>query len=452
MSKKSQIKDSVVAIFTHKLHVFVIQRQPYLPAFPGYHSFPGGKVERDESKQPYATKFLKDHDPRLMRALCREMQEEINFDLEEAIAKQQVLSFSEFGTAITPTFNPVRFNARFYRVELATLIDFDVDRNEAAWSGWMAAEEFMQQYQQGNLLTAFPTLCAMKALSKEVGVQNIGVMHLTYDPETEVPSVQPIYQIIQMPVKSNTLPPAERTNAFIIGDQQSERYLIDPSPASEEELGRLQNVVATHNITGIFLTHHHPDHHQFSNELARSFQVPMKMSQDSYERITQKFKENYFAQIEIHFAQEGEVLTQWLGKNVLIFEIPGHDEGQLGLAPVTMEWFLVGDLIQGIGTVVISAPEGDMTKYFHTLEKVIALDPKIIIPSHGIPLKSTNRLKETLKHRQARETQILQLHKAGKSKEDILSTIYHDIDPRLFPAAMQNIESHLTKLRLDQQI
>ncbi len=452
MNKNVKIRLSVVALFTHQDKIFVIQRQPYLKAFPGYHSFPGGKVDRDESDQPYTAKFLKDYDPKLMRALCRETKEEINFDLELAINAKQVMAFSEFGFAITPDFNPMRFDAKFYKIELTACVDFVVDHNEAAWAGWLTAKEYMQQYHQGKILSAFPGLCVMRALSENPNTQNIGAMHLKYDRDTEVPLIEPIHQVIQMPVKSNTLPPAERTNAFILGDAQSERYLIDPSPSSTEELAKLSNVIAPFKVTGIFLTHHHHDHHQYANDLARTLQIPMKMSADSHECIQAKFDNNYFEGIEVQVAKEGDVLTQWLGKDILIFEVPGHDEGQLGLAPATMEWFIVGDLIQGLGTVVISEPEGNMKKYFASLEKVIQLDPQIIIPSHGIPMRSTMRLKETLEHRQMRENQILQLYKEGTSKEGILSEIYQKIDPRLFSAAMKNIESHLTKLTDENQI
>ena len=449
-SKK--VRDSVVALFTCKDRVFVIQRQPYLTVFPGYHSFPGGKVDREDSHQPYEIRFLRDHKAQMMHALCREVEEELNFDLAAAILRGQVEHFSKFGYAITPVFNPVRFHARFYRIELSFQVEFKVDSNETAWASWLSAQDFMKQYQQGRILAAVPTLRVMERLAENPKLNNLAELHLSYDPQNEVPCMQPVYQVVQLPVPSNTLPPAESTNAFILGDDHCERFLVDPSPASPEVLARLYHVVRSFRITGVFLTHHHPDHHQFCNKLARDFQVPIKMSRDSYERICKKFGHEYFDKLEIQFAQEGDILTQWLGKDIQIFEIPGHDEGQLGLAPTTMEWFLVGDLMQGVGTVVIAAPEGNMKKYFASLERVISLDPKIIIPSHGIPLRTTLYLKRALEHRQMRERQILQLYKEGKSKEEMLSALYQDIDPRLLQAALRNIESHLAKLQTDHLI
>jgi glyoxylase-like metal-dependent hydrolase (beta-lactamase superfamily II) len=251
-------------------------------------------------------------------------------------------------------------------------------------------------------------------------------------------------------VRSATLPPATRTNALLLGDADAAKLLVDPSPNSEEEYGCLLNTIEDKMLDAVFLTHHHPDHHQFSNKLARHLRIPIILSQDTQQRLTLKYGEDYFKNVELRFATENEEVTCWHGSSVRVYEIPGHDAGHLGLAPDSLAWFLVGDLIQGIGTVVIPSPEGDMATYFSTLEKVIALNPEVIIPSHGIPMRSTHRLIETLKHRRERESQILKLSKSGNSKEEILEQLYEGLDPRLQPLAMQNIESHLEKLNKEE--
>jgi glyoxylase-like metal-dependent hydrolase (beta-lactamase superfamily II) len=262
-----------------------------------------------------------------------------------------------------------------------------------------------------------------------------------------VPSLEMLDGITLLPVRSVTLPPASRTNSILLGDENSAKLLIDPSPNSEEEYQRLLTTIQDSKPDAIFLTHHHPDHHQLSNRLARELRIPIILSQDTLQRLTAKFGQQYFENIELQTVSENQQVTCWHGSAVRVYEIPGHDSGHLGLAPDSMAWFLVGDLIQGIGTVVIPSPEGDMATYLSTLKKVISLSPEVIIPSHGIPMRTTHRLEETLKHRLQRESQILRLHQAGKSKQEILMELYSDIDNRLHPAAMQNIESHLAKLR-----
>jgi endoribonuclease LACTB2 len=120
--------------------------------------------------------------------------------------------------------------------------------------------------------------------------------------------------------------------------------------------------------------------------------------------------------------------------------------------PESRTWCIVGDLIQGIGTVVIAPPEGDMRKYFASLQRIIELDPQVIIPSHGLALGGTHYLQAALKHRQERETQIRSRHEAGLSEDQILEEVYRGVDPRLLPFARINIRSHMTKLREDGAI
>ncbi len=292
-----------------------------------------------------------------------------------------------------------------------------------------------------------PTRWVLNALIEDPQATELGDLSERYDEDNMVPSLEMIDGITLLPVRSVTLPPASRTNAILLGDESKAKLLIDPSPNSEEEYQRLLKTIKGPVPDAIFLTHHHPDHHQFSNQLARELKIPIILSKDTLQRLTEKHGQQYFEDIELQTVAENQQVTFWHGSAVRVYEIPGHDSGHLGLAPDSMTWFLVGDLIQGIGTVVIPSPEGDMGTYFNTLKKVISLNPEVIIPSHGIPMRTTHRLEETLKHRLKRESEILKLHQSGKSRQKILMELYSEIDPRLHSAAMQNIESHLTKLR-----
>lgn len=101
---------------------------------------------------------------------------------------------------------------------------------------------------------------------------------------------------------------------------------------------------------------------------------------------------------------------------------------------------------------MIGGEEGNMQKYFNTLEKVITLNPKVIFPSHGIGLGGVALLERTLEHRKTRENQILTYFKEGKSEQEMLEMIYVDVDKRLWPYALQNIQKHLEKLRAQNLI
>ena len=73
--------ESVSVLFIHEEQIFAVQRQSYLSAFPGYHAFPGGKIDKDESSVAFETEFLCEHTARRMRALQREIIEEVGYDL-----------------------------------------------------------------------------------------------------------------------------------------------------------------------------------------------------------------------------------------------------------------------------------------------------------------------------------------------------------------------------------
>ncbi len=444
--------NSVSVLFIFKNKIFTVQRQSYLKAFPGYLSFPGGKIDIDESSKPYKTKFLSEYDATLMRALQREIQEELGYDLEAGVNSGEVFSVSELAEVLAPEFAQLRFRTWFYRVDLNKKINFRLDSGEFEIGFWESPKALLDNFRAGNSLMVPPTRWVLKQLQNAPKAKQLGYLSENYEKKDKVPCLEILEGIEILAVRSSTLPPASRTNAFLLGDHDAPQLLVDPSPNSKKEFQRLLNTIENRKIDSIFITHHHPDHHQFSNQLALKLNIPIILSTDTQKRLANKFGPDYFEKIKLHNSVENEEVTKWHGIPVRVFEIPGHDAGHLGLAPDSMKWFIVGDLIQGVGTVVIPSPEGNMASYFSTLEKIIALNPEVIIPSHGIPTRSTHRLKETLKHRIKRESQILTLYNSGFSKQEILEKLYLGIDPRLKKLAFQNIESHILKLHGENKL
>lgn len=441
------MKQAVTAIFVSGEKIFVIKRQDYLKVFPGYTAFPGGKVEDSEAEGPLNIKFIEKFSPKVMRGLIREIKEELGYNLKKGIEIGEVVTFSHIGNAVTPEFNQFRFDTHFYKIVLSNPFPFEIDLAECSGGYWARPSEILESFKRGELLMVPPTYKAIAALAENIHLEHSIDLNLNYDAETMVPYISPIYGITNFFPLSNTFPPAIRTNSFLIGD-----YLIDPSPKNKEELAKLINSLKDFQFKAIFLTHHHPDHHEFSTEIARLRSVAMAMSKLTHQMILEKFGADYFKDIKIEYFKEGDLLTKCGGKDIFVYEVPGHDEGQLALAPKTMEWFLAGDLIQTVGTVVIGKPEGDMIKYFKTLQRVIDFDPKIVIPSHGVSVGGTFKLKETLKHRKMREEQVIELLKQGKTQAEMLATIYKDLDESLHPYALKTIECHLEKIKKENLI
>lgn len=447
----SKIIDAVSIVMTCGDEIFAIQRQNFLNAFPGYWAFPGGKVEAGDESFSIEHTVTQKLDARLFGAAVREGQEELGIDLRKEIQEGRVSRVDFLGLAVTPDFNPYRFATYFFKVDFTHKVDFIVDRNEAKIAEWMSAENLLTLFNQGQILAVPPVIKVIETLGRNPFTTEIKDLITPYDNNEFVPFIETLKSVRQIMPLSHTLPPATRTNAFLIGDDQAPKILIDPSPRDDEEYRKFKNTILKFGVDKIFLTHHHPDHYERSARLAQELGIPVLLSSYTHERITRTAPE-YFNDVQIQFVSEGTVITQWLGRNVVVMEIPGHDEGQLAVYPEDLSWFLAGDLFQGVGTVVIGGEEGDMRKYFDTLERIIKLSPKVLYPSHGIGLGGTNILEKTLEHRKLRETQILALHQAGLRPEEMLEKIYAEVNKQLWPYALENIHKHLNKLEIDGRI
>ncbi len=422
----------------------MIKNPGSLKNFPGYQMFPWGRIKN------------KDKNPQSMAPLYQVVNEGLGFDLEAAVQSGQVKSIKPMGTAVTMEFTPLRFATTFYCIELTAKPGFTIDTNAAVQWGWNTPGQFLQLYQKGQILALPSTINLLKIMQTDLFNEGKKTFEFSYDNNNEVPWFQPLAGVYQLIPISFTFPPdyVHRTNCFVIGDAGERVVLVDPSPRDHREYEKFVHTLKKFGFTytDIFLTHHHGDHHQQAPGLAREFSLPITMSHDTHQRILEQKGEKYFTGIEIKFAREGDILTRWQGKDVKVYEIPGHDEGQLALAPETMEWFLVGDLVQSTSTVVISEKEGDMAKYYQSLERVIQLDPGVLLPSHGLPIGTTDQLADTLKHRKYREQQILILYKKGKTPGEMVKIIYQGVDRRLWPLALENIKSHLKKLEKEHAL
>ena len=448
----SKIIDAVSLVLVYQDEVFVIKRQNNLRAFPGYWAFPGGKVDADDGAYEFTHQVFQKYPSQLMSALVREAQEELVIDLVSLATQGKVESLHHLGLAITPDFNPYRYATYFYKLTLKEKPQMKVDNNEAAFAGWMSGQEVIENYNEGKILAVPPVLKAYQRLGENPGLTEIMDLDFIFDKENHVPMIESVVGIRQLMPLSNTLPPANRTNCFIIGDEGSEQLIVDPSPKDKNEYKKLVNVIEKFEPTEIFITHHHKDHNEFADVLARDLKLPMIMSAFTYDTLLKKRGKDFFDKIETEIVHEGDKVCKWLGKDIFIFEVPGHDRGQLAIAPKSMEWFFFFFLFQGVGTVVVGGEEGDMAEYFTTLKKVISLKPAVVFPSHGIGLGGTHILEKTLEHRQHREDQVLEFYNNGVSPEQMLEKIYFDIPQGLKPYAMANITSHLQKLKNERKI
>ncbi|MFG1485426.1 MBL fold metallo-hydrolase [Halobacteriovorax sp. RZ-1] len=437
------MKQSVSAIFICEDQVLIMKRQNYLRAFPGYSSFPGGKVDEED--------VVNGGDDYLLFALKREIQEELHINIDELLKSEHISDVKQYALAVTPDFNPHRFENYYFKVfvkdkKAIDEIAFHFDEGEIAKATWMNCHEAFTEYKKGHLLVVPPMITILKDLDRDINSVDFLDANLKYDGEKQVPMIEPLFGLRQYMPLSHTFPPANRTNCFVIGDDNGKKIVIDPSPKNEKELDKLIYGLKEHRLSEIFLTHHHPDHHEFSRELAKKLSLPFSMSKGTYEHLLEDFGQDYFEGHDVKFYKDGDIITTSCGHDVKLVTTGGHAFGQSSLLRADGSWMIVSDLIQTIGTVTISGRGSDMREYFQSLNHVINLNPQVVMPSHGICLGGTNKIKQTLDHRIERENQIRACLEEGKSREEIFQSIYPDLPDRLHKYAYATIDSHLNKL------
>jgi ribonuclease/clavin/mitogillin len=107
-----------------------------------------------------------------------------------------------------------------------------------------------------------------------------------------------------------------------------------------------------------------------------------------------------------------------------------------------------GDTILGLGTSVIAPPEGDVSAYLDSLERLKAYPARMIAPGHGpMIMDARAKIDEYIEHRLMRERQIIaQLETGPKTVEAMVAEIYKDVDKQLHGAAAWSVRAHLNRL------
>lgn len=134
---------------------------------------------------------------------------------------------------------------------------------------------------------------------------------------------------------------------------------------------------------------------------------------------------------------------------------PGHSPDHACFWDRGARVLLSGDLVILGTTVVIPASHGgSLTAYLDSLTRVLALDPRQLLPSHGPAIDRPRPLiDEYLAHRALREQQILKAVASGcETVEAVVDSVYPGLAPDLRPVARESALAHLVKLEVDGRI
>jgi glyoxylase-like metal-dependent hydrolase (beta-lactamase superfamily II) len=242
------------------------------------------------------------------------------------------------------------------------------------------------------------------------------------------------------------------TMSYIIG--RGKVAILDPGPDDDAHVAALLDAVRGETVTHIFVTHTHRDHSPAVPKVKAATgatvyaQGPHRLARPLHIGETRRLDASADMDFRPDVAlADGEVVSGdgWTMEAVTT---PGHTANHMSFALKESDLVFAGDHVMAWSTTIVAPPDGAMTDYMESLQKLARRSEPLYLPGHGAAVRDAPRYVEFLiRHRQGREASIL--HRLGKGAADIptiVKAVYIGLDPRLVGAAALSVLAHLEDL------
>lgn len=252
------------------------------------------------------------------------------------------------------------------------------------------------------------------------------------------------------------------TNTYLVG-QGGGIAVIDPGPVQEGHLDAILGALGpSERITHIFVTHAHGDHTPLAAPLSRATGAPVlaygpatRGRSPVMEALADQGALGGGEGIDMGFTpdrmlEDGEEIAGD-GWRLLALWTPGHQCNHLSFDCDTGDGYGVtftGDHVMGWSTSIVSPPDGDLTQFMESCDKLRSRPAQLYLPGHGPAITDPHaRLDWLVAHRRQRETAILAaLNAGGGTAAQLAERVYTDTPAHLLPAAARNVLAHLIDL------
>ncbi len=473
-----------------ELEVLMTQRSHAASFAPGVYVFPGGAVDAGESYE---------------QAAVRECTEELAVTPDITQLRLQAIWTTDRDMA-------KRFVVKFYVAPMPDGQTPVADEQEQFLPTWVKPSTALAMYQVKQFPMIFPTIRTLEWLAKFANTAAAlqacrgNQAHWDSTPRSALLGGKPHYymesdapygelamvcpdgikrhaldwkhdapvpllkHVRRLTCGNPSMMTGPGTNSYIIGTVDTGFIVIDPGPygtydlstpdADKAHVQRLFDACSG-DIRAIICTHSHPDHSPAAVPLQALCSKALNNADAAPPKIcgmknlpTSRPHSEFTPDVQ---TQDGDVLVlEGGGLTITLRAIhtPGHAANHVCWALEEDGLLFSGDHILNGSTTVIDPPDGNMTDYLESLDKLDAAcdryDIQYILPAHGYVLGFAKTAIAKLKaHRLGREAKVKKAMETlpNAALDELVALAYDDVSPKLWPIAMRSLTAHVERLK-----
>jgi len=246
------------------------------------------------------------------------------------------------------------------------------------------------------------------------------------------------------------------TNSYLLGSAAAGFLVVDPGPPDESHVARLVEATGG-QVHTIVCTHSHPDHSPAARPLAQACEAISGRRPPILGLPSAPTARAHSQFVPDRVLADGErIVLDDPGHPVTLraLHTPGHAANHVCLVAEEDGLLFSGDHVLNGSTTVIDPPDGSMTAYLDSLDRLAAACDAhgigFILPAHGHVIGSARDAIVRLKaHRLAREAKVVAAMRACPEggPDDWVPLAYADTPRPLWPVAARSLSAHVERIR-----